>query len=432
MPSWLTVTIQGGNLISILYSFLVQRHVPSKYTFLPIISVMALAPILGMSISLLWHTQTVIKGAAFSIALFSFAAGTGLVGALLTVTIFPWASQYGATMVAAISTGSGSNGLLTAILAVSQNPTSVRPHFTLHTYFFILSGILFLSIFCFILVQLISGFDQWKTPTISGSIINDKHSLFAIPQMDDDDYLTPQLTDSFKKNYSSTQFKSVNAFSNDFNGVTSGSDTSSHDPSFQEDDINNDRQHLLSEEDHVVDTYFKSSTMETKIPTRELLWIIRAPIMYQFFINMLYYLILGLIPFAFGQHRHANTFTFWTNIIGMATGAIGRLFTFKWRYYFPRTFTLVQIPFFSYVFVMCFVQKYNIPEALHYIVVISYALFSLLFGYADTINFQLPLVLLEGFDSEIQRASRWVAVANQIGSLIGAMIGFALTMTVFK
>jgi hypothetical protein len=433
MPSWLTVVMQFGNLFSILYSFLIQRRVPNKYAFLPIIIVLSIAPIVGMSIGLFWHKTTTVKGVMYSLALSSLGAFTGLIGALLTVTLYPWASQYGATMVAAVSTGSGANGLLTAVLAVAQNPTSPEPHFAFSTYFFVLSSILFLSIVCFIVVQLVPFFDQWRTASIATSIINDKHSLFAVPQKDDDDYLTPQLTDSFKKNYTSTQFKSVNGVSGDFSSATSGSESSStHEHLYAEDFAESERHHLLAEDDHVIDTFYKSNPSQTEIPTSSLLWIIRAPIMYQLFINLLYYLLLGLIPFAFGHHEHSNRFTFWTNIIGMASGAIGRLITFKWRFYFPRTFTIIQVPFFAFVFILCFFQNHKLPEAVYYIAVISFTLFSGLFGYADTINFQLPLVLLEGFEGEIQRASRWVAVANQLGSLFGAMIGFSLTMTVLK
>lgn len=430
MPSWLTVTIQVGNLVSILYSFLLQRRVPSKYTFVPIIIVLSVAPLVSMSISLLWNTTTTIGGKEWSVALSTLGALSGLVGALCTVTIFPWASLYGATMVSAVSTGSGANGLITAVLAVAQHPTAARPHFSLHTYFFVLAGVLFLSLFCFILVQLIKGFDYWKETDINAEIDNNRHTLFPAPHNDEDDYLTPSLTDSFRKNYSSTMFKSINAFGDADSSGTGGSDTGlDHGLPYEE------SPHVLESDDEGMERLIWSpgSGETNEIPTKALLWHIRAPIIYQFYINMLYYLILGLLPFAFksAPKDHESKFIFWTNIVGMILNAAGRVATFKWRIYFPRTFSLIQTPFFAFIFVLCFLQHFHIPEALSYIVTLSFGLFSLIFGYADTINFQLPIKLLEGFSGEIQRASRWVAVANQVGSLIGAMIGFTLTMTVF-
>jgi hypothetical protein len=432
------VTIQLGNLASFFYAFLVQHHVPSRLTFIPIIIVLTIAPLVGLSIALLWHTTTLIRGTVHSVALSSLAAASGLVGALSTVTIFPWASLYGATMVAAVSTGSGANGLVAAILAVIQNPASPEPHFPLHVYFFILTGVLFMSIIAFIIIQLVRGFEKLKTPNIASSIINDKHSLFSAPHLDDDDYLTPQITDSFKKNYSSTAFAPVNGSVGDYKSLSSDIGFSSGPEARTSTD--SERQHLLYSEDYLDDNiigsspYQPHSSSETQIPTASLMWHVRAPIMYQFYINVLYYLLLGLIPFAYSkmQYERSSKFVFWTNIVGMILNSVGRLVTFKWRLYFPRTFSILQTPFFIFVFVMCFVQKHHIPEALNYFTVVCYAGFSLLFGYADTINFQIPLVLLEGFSGEIQRASRWVAVSNQLGSLVGAMIGFALTQTVFK
>jgi len=449
MPSWLTVTIQVGNLVSILYSFLLQPRVPSRFTFVPIIFVLTLAPLVSIAIALLWKTTTVIGGKQHSVALSTFGALSGLVGALCTVTIFPWASLYGATMVAAVSSGSGANGLITALLAVAQHPTSARPHFSLHTYFFVLSGVLFVSLICFILVQIIKGFDHWKEVDINASIENDRHTIFASPQYEEDDYLTPSLTDSFRKNYSSTQFKSVNS---SFRDSDLASGTSESDGGIGADHValpDEEHPHILESDDENLgsDSLIGNTGMRgrrrrgeggtrstTEIPTKSLLWHIRAPIMYQFYINLLYYLILGLLPFAFKSTTkvHEQRFIFWTNVIGMVLNAAGRVLTFKWRFYFPRTFSLIQTPFFAFIFILCFLQQYHVPEALSYIVTLSFGVFSLIFGYADTINFQLPIKLLEGFSGEIQRASRWVAVANQVGSLVGAMIGFSLTIAVLQ
>lgn len=107
MPAWLTVVIQFGNLFSIFYSFLVQRRLASKFMAIPIIAAFIIAPIVSVSISMFWHTRTVVKGTEYSLVLSILGAFSGLVGALLTLSLFPWASQYGATMVAAVSTGSG-------------------------------------------------------------------------------------------------------------------------------------------------------------------------------------------------------------------------------------------------------------------------------------------------------------------------------------
>lgn len=497
MSSWLTVTVQIGNLVSIAYAFFLQKYVPARWAFLPIAITMAMGPAIGVVIGFFWQTTTKIGHSEYSVLLSTLGACSGLVGGLSTVTIFPWASLYGALMVAAVSSGSGANGIVTAILAVTQNPTSgsAKAHFTMRTYFFIIAGIFAISLICFMVVALSPYFEQWKAPSISTSIIKN-HSLFAstLPGDDyEDDYLSPQLSDSFKRNFSSTRFArmdesqkraaklargSINSYSTTGSGpsdsdgtgsdmtngvaqASSDSEVSSHhrgdgvitalplvvdddddlispasfNSSFIKDDVN---EALLSEDENLTAaeaTLFLPTTPHiTEIPMRELLWHIRSPLMYQFYINILYYCVMGLIPFAFGRlgKERSTQFVFWTNIIGMVLNATGRLITFKWRFFFPRTFSIIQTPFFAFVFIVCFLQKFAIPEVLDYFVVVSYGCFSFLFGYADTINFQYPIKLLEGFSNEIQRASRWVAVANQLGSLVGAMIGFILSVAVLS
>lgn len=491
MPAWLTVLVQIGNLVSIVYAFIVQRHVPSKYAFVPIVLALSVAPILGILIALFWKATTNVGGHEYSLLLSSLGACAGLVGGLSTVTLYPWASLYGATMVAAVSSGSGANGIFTAIFAIAQNPTdgAAKAHFSMQTYFFILSGLLLLSIASFIIVTVVPSFERWKAPTITNSILNDNNSLFSSYQnADEDDYLAPnQLNDSFKRNHSSTRFDSLNysraallseaspesgkisPYTDNTNDglddndayASSGADTTASeskpgsisnyyyyegreaDPYLESQDV---ATALLGDGIHNSafmedEGYLASETAlflrsqepaRNEIPMRSLLWHIRSPIMYQFYINLLYYCILGMIPFAFGkqtEHR-SRQFIFWTNISGMVLNAAGRLVTFKWRYFYPRSFSLAQTPFFVFIFVICFLQKFHIPQALYYFVVVAFAGFSFLFGYADTINFQYPIKLLEGLSSEIQRASKWVAVANQLGSLCGAMIGFLLCMTV--
>lgn len=492
MSSWLTVTVQIGNLVSIAYAFFLQKHVPARWAFIPISITMAIGPAIGIIIGFFWQTKTKIGHSEYSVLLSTLGACSGLVGGLSTVTLFPWASLYGALMVAAVSSGSGANGIVTAILAITQNPTSgsAKAHFTMRTYFFIIAGIFAISLICFMVVSLSPYFEQWKAPSISTSIIKN-HSLFAstLPGDDfEDDYLSPQLSDSFKRNFSSTRFarmdesqkraailarSSINNYStngsapsdsdgtgsdnmgpgvNKFAQASSDSDRplalphvdddddlgispSSINSSYIKDDVN---EALLSEDENLTAaeaTLFLPTTPHvTEIPMRELLWHIRSPLMYQFYINILYYCVMGLIPFAFGRlgKERSTQFVFWTNIIGMVLNATGRLVTFKWRFFFPRTFSIIQTPFFAFVFVVCFLQKFQIPEVLDYFVVVSYGCFSFLFGYADTINFQYPIKLLEGFANEIQRASRWVAVANQLGSLVGAMIGFILSVAVLS
>lgn len=480
MSSWLTVTVQMGNLVSIAYAFLLQRHVPARWSFLPIVATMLVTPAIAIAIGFFWQTTTHIGQREYSVLLSSLGACSGLVGGLSTVTLFPWASLYGALMVAAVSSGSGANGIVTAILAITQNPTSgsEKAHFTMRTYFFIIAGIVTLSLIAFIIVTISNYFEQWKAPSISTSIINGHHSLFASAlhgeDYDEDDYLTPQLSDSFKRNFSSTRFAALDpsvASRASINYVTtssvrSDSDVTANDsgngsvngsvngfsdsdqsrsahasaddaaitlPMYHKDEVH---EALLSDDENLVAaeaTLFLPTTPHVnEIPTRALLWHIRSPLMYQFYNNILYYCVLGLIPFAFGRlgKDRSIQFVFWTNIVGMVLNAVGRLITFKWRFFFPRTFSIVQTPFFAFVFILCFLQKSNIPEFLDYFVVVSYASFSFLFGYADTINFQYPIKLLEGFANEIQRASRLVAVANQLGSLFGAMIGFIISITV--
>lgn len=474
MSSWLTVTVQMGNLVSIAYAFLLQHYIPERLAFLPIIISLALAPAIGVAIGFFWQTTMSIGGHEYSVLLSTLGACSGLVGGLSTVTLFPWASLYGTLMVAAVSSGSGANGIVTAILAITQNPTSgsAKIHFTMRTYFFIIAGVLAISLICFLIVAALPYFEQWKVPSISTSIIKNHHSLFAATQPGDDyedDYLTPQLSDSFKRNFTSTRFEhldpqrpsllSQNSINYSTNSVPSDSDrtnSSAHGSSDSENGngahistdetnagsmlYNNDDVHeaLLSEDENLLAaeaTLFLPTTPHiNEIPTRTLLWHIRSPLMYQFYINILYYCALGLIPFAFGRlgkHR-SSQFVFWTNIAGMIVNAIGRLITFKWRYFYPRTFSIVQTPFFAFVFIMCFLQKFNIPEVLDYFIIVSFAAFSFLFGYADTINFQYPIKLLEGFSNEIQRASRWVAVSNQLGSLLGAMLGFIISIAVLS
>lgn len=474
------MTVQIGNLACFIYGFFIQPRLSKRFAFVPIIGLLFFAPLVGILIALLWDTTTKVGKDMFSVALTSLSAASGLVGALSTVTLFPWASLYGATMVAAVSSGSGANGILAALLAVIQSPTRNPPFFSMEVYFIVLSAICTLSAVVFVLIQLVPGFERWKTMNITSAIVNDKHSLFATVHADDDDYLEPsRLTDSFKNNFDSTQnYRHVINGGNDalsdaeeqrraYNRSTaqnnaqigngpaapnrrgssnvtttsllpnSGEDTAPEDFVGSDDPVGGQR--LLSNADYLeesaLDTpdYFHRET-PNEVPTRQLLWIVRSPIMYQFYINSLYFLILGMVPFAFGKlaFHHAKDFIFWTNIVGLTLGAVGRLATFRWRYFYPRLFSIVQTPFFAFVFIMCFVTRnYSVPEIANYFIVVTFGAFSFLYGYADTINFQYPLVLLEGFEEEIQRGSRWVALANQVGSCLGSMIGFTLTMTYF-
>jgi hypothetical protein len=90
------------------------------------------------------------------------------------VSVFPFASAYGVTMIGALSAGSGANGFVPSILALIQGAENSAPRFSVQIFFFILAGVIAVTIACFGWIAMhklprsfLHGFENEKTPLLT-------------------------------------------------------------------------------------------------------------------------------------------------------------------------------------------------------------------------------------------------------------------------
>jgi len=82
-----------------------------------------------------------------------------------------------------------------------------------------------------------------------------------------------------------------------------------------------------------------------------------------------------------------------------------------------------------YLIIICFVQQRNrLDLAWGWVSVVCYSLFSAIYGFADTINYHKVSKIFETTPQNIERASSIVGLTNQIGAIIGSIIGFELAV----
>jgi len=151
------------------------------------------------------------------------------------------------------------------------------------------------------------------------------------------------------------------------------------------------------------------------------------PILNQYIICVLNYLLLGILPYTVAGFYNSDTLLLWVTVSGMICGAVGRFSTIYLRIFYINLLTVMQSLFWIFLLFMAFYEsKQTLPEFTGWLVVICNGIYSLIYGYEDTIIYQ-QVALFEKHLVEI--SSRLVGFANQAGAFTGALIGFILVIT---
>jgi MFS family permease len=152
IAGYIVISIQLPNIISFLYVVL-QNYRPIRHST-AILVLLLIGAITSILIGLFWDVTGSVFGTKHSVVLMGLSVIAGAVGVFSVVTMYPFASLYGPTLISAISAGNGLNGLITSLLALIQQPDKPQPLFSFTIYFYILTGVFLLSLASFLVILL--------------------------------------------------------------------------------------------------------------------------------------------------------------------------------------------------------------------------------------------------------------------------------------
>eukprot|EP01122_Echinamoeba_exundans_P009541 TRINITY_DN3404_c0_g1_i1.p1 TRINITY_DN3404_c0_g1~~TRINITY_DN3404_c0_g1_i1.p1 ORF type:complete len:560 (-),score=70.47 TRINITY_DN3404_c0_g1_i1:314-1966(-) len=492
IAAFMVICIQCGNILAFTFAFTQSQ----KRTFIRparvVLGVYILALIVAFLLAFFWSnevkiTDTITK----SIPLLVLVFFSGVVGSMSMVSVFPFASSYGVTMIGALSAGSGANGFVPSILALIQGAENPQPRFSVPVFFFILAGVIALTILCFIWIVLhklprsfLNSFESEKTPLLTNEIEGD-----SVPSLPLIASLKPIAMPLFHECYISIlQYILVGILPYAFNGYGETSRVFLFWNTFAPiivgaigrlATIKIKYLNLLPQSLvqtglwifitqprlsvqvfffilagvialtilcfiwivlHKLPRSFLNSFESEKTPllTNEIegdsvpslpliasLKPIAMPLFHECYISILQYILVGILPYAFnGYGETSRVFLFWNTFAPIIVGAIGRLATIKIKYLNLLPQSLVQTGLWIFITVQCFVQHDKTVLAWPIATIVCNTVYTALYGYEDTLNYQLIHVYLE--PQYFERGSRFMGVFNQIGAFTGSFIGFFL------
>jgi Solute carrier family 52, riboflavin transporter len=399
VPAYISLLVQTANLFPLAYIALLSsasRANIKRRDSLSMIILASCAILVAIFGSFAW--QWTVADASVSLGLFSFTFLSGGVGAMSTVLYFPFASRFGVDYTSAISTGMGLTALWASVLGIIQNP-GPDARFSVSLYFALLAVSMVFSL---------------------GALLYVLYAGRAPNENNDDD--TRSLT-----------------WSSDEEREESG-------------EIVVDRA-LLIDESSVVDGDRAQLTMacsmndgdgdgdgdvliDASVPTWCAVKQTMLPLLNQFWVNSMMYFSKGLITYSVLSYAAAPTFVLWLTVTGMIGDTCGRLATRFVRVFHLFAMSCAQTLVWTFLIVA---STAGATEPLlpapwgGWFVVAANALYSFLFGYEDTVIYQLvPVKLVRGNAELIHRVSRFIAIANQAGAFTGAILAFALTMSMSR
>jgi len=358
IAAFLVVGIQIGNLFGFVCAAIQSFCSISQKLLVLVVLLFGLA--VDLFIAFGSHLTIALWDQPRSLGLFIAFFCSGGVGSLSVVSMFPFVSKYGTFLTSALSTGSGTSGLILTLLSLIQQPGTKDQLFDLPLYFFILTIFFVCAIIALIIV--------WR---IESNILEREGLIRVSPEVFDPANILP--------------------------------DEPSESPS---------------------------------IPSDTSLWSVGAePLFNQFYISLMNYILLGLAPYIVAKfHWNGNdvstALVFWISLGGVFAGCIGRILTLKFFTPNLHMFTCVQVVLFIYLIFLSFIPHAGLHVAWAWLSVIFYSLYSGLYGYADTTNYNKVYTLFPPESRE--KGSRAVGVTNQIGACMGSLIGFFLVMYWFE
>lgn len=147
----------------------------------------------------------------------------------------------------------------------------------------------------------------------------------------------------------------------------------------------------------------------------------------QLFISIMYYIIMSSLTFTVRSlGDRASKFLFFTTIFGLSMGSIGRLLTMKLKITRVLFLSLIQAGPFIFLLSMCFIKGSSTPLFFGWMVVLFFAILNFLFGIEEVSNYQNVSIIFKNIN-DIEKGTRYLAMANQIGAFAGSIIGFILS-----
>jgi len=153
-----------------------------------------------------------------------------------------------------------------------------------------------------------------------------------------------------------------------------------------------------------------------------------------FFIAMITFFVPAMIPFMAG----ASELMGYMNAIFLVFPPIGAALAGLFKFYFVPFTALLQMALFVYLLLPLLqaTSSLNIP-AYSWLQITLMVLFGLLSGYNTTMVYLRIRRDLTGNDSDsqqfhpfaVEKASRWAAISNQIGAMIGIIVNDVLIRT---
>ncbi|XP_063709311.1 riboflavin transporter 2-like [Culicoides brevitarsis] len=166
LPSYIVVMVQLGNLGPLLYHFL-QKHRPVKNSYL-IYGMLTLGFCASLVFSQLWDVTVTIFNSERSLFLMMSVLMFSLLACTSSVLFMPYMGRFPASYIVQYYTGMSCGGLTCAFLALLQGTGSDeesqmeidQPNFSVSTFLFIVTGIIFVSFVAFYLMETLEIFKK--------------------------------------------------------------------------------------------------------------------------------------------------------------------------------------------------------------------------------------------------------------------------------
>lgn len=142
----------------------------------------------------------------------------------------------------------------------------------------------------------------------------------------------------------------------------------------------------------------------------------------------IYYLLLGVVPYAVDEFENSSNLLSVMYIWGMTFGSIGR---FLCTFAFFRSKSqilvisclLIQYILGIFILIQCFFHV--IDSYWIWSVIISYIIFSGINGYEDTLLYQIAAIIQSDVRN-IEKITRYIGLSNQAGAFCGSILSFML------
>lgn len=384
IASYLIIIIQLGNIIPIGY-VVVRQYMRVPYNWV-IVGTLGCGIATAILLGVFWDHTAHLFDSTRSVALMVLTLFAGLVGCFAVVSFFPFASLFKHSITAALSTGMGINGLVPSLLAAIQDPGGSK-RFSVAVFFFIMGACLTLSLFSYVCILLLMNSARVR------------QHLEGAP--------TDQVRAPSQQPEPSSYAQSQRLLSK---AATTGSD---------HEEVEGSSRVVGEADDELL-------LPVGPLPSLAVIRLLCNPLLNQFYICLINYVLVGMLPYAVSGYKDSGTWLMWTNIAATVTSSLGRFLCTWFRYYSLTWVSLAQTPLWVFLMVISLLgDRSLVPESLAFLIVVANALFTLLNGWEDTMAY---IKVATEHPEIAERASTFVAAANQLGAFCGSLVSFLLVM----